>query len=129
MSNIKLDVRVYPIDKPQGSTLAFANVGIEDLVAINGIRVVDSSKGAFIAMPQSKDKEGNYHDIAFPINGDLRKEMNKAVLDKYREAVAEKNQSLGSQLRDGAEQAYRNNSERAAQPRQAASKQPPGLGD
>ena len=128
MSSIKLDVRVYPIEKPQGSTLAFANVGIEDLVAINGIRVVESNKGKFIAMPQSKDKDGNYHDIAFPINGDLRKEMNKAVLDKYREAVAEKNQSLGSQLRDGAEQAFKNNSERAEQPR-AASKKPPGLGD
>jgi stage V sporulation protein G len=129
MSNIKLNIKVYPIDKPQGSTLAFVNVGIEDLVAINGIRVVDSSKGKFIAMPQSKDKDGNYHDIAFPINSDLHKEMNKAVLDKYREAVAEKNQSLGSQLRDGAEQAYRNNSERAEQPRQAASKKSPGLGD
>jgi stage V sporulation protein G len=129
MSNIKLDIKVYPLVKPQGNTLAFANVGIEDLVAINGIRIVDSSNGKFIAMPQSKDKEGNYHDIAFPINGDLRKELNKAVLDKYREAVADKNQSLGSQLRDGAAQAQRNNSERAAQPRQAASKRPPGLGE
>jgi stage V sporulation protein G len=129
MSNIKLDIKVYPLVKPQGNTLAFANVGIEDLVAINGIRIVDSSNGKFIAMPQSKDKEGNYHDIAFPINGDLRKELNKAVLNKYREAVADKNQSLGSQLRDGAAQAQRNNSERAAQPRQAASKRPPGLGE
>jgi stage V sporulation protein G len=129
VSNIKLDVRVYPLDNPQGSTKAFANVGIEDLVAINGIRVVSGEKGDFVAMPQSKDKDGNYHDIAFPINGDLRKEVNKAVLDKYREALAEKNLSLGSQLRDGAEQAYKNNSERAAQPGQAASKKPPGLGD
>jgi stage V sporulation protein G len=130
MSNIKLDIRVYPIENPQGSTLAFANIGIEDLVAINGVRVVDSAnKGTFVAMPQSKDKDGNYHDIAFPINSDLRKEMSKAVLDKYRETVAEKNQSLGSQLRDGAEQAQRNNSERAEQSRQAVSKKQPGLWD
>ena len=128
MSNIKLDIRVYPIEKPQGSTLAFANVGIEDLVAIKGIRVVDGSNGKFIAMPQSKDKDGNYRDIAFPINSDLRKEMNKAILDKYREAVADKDQSLGSQMREGAEQARKHNSERA-QPQQAASKKPPGLGE
>jgi stage V sporulation protein G len=129
MSSIKLDIRVHPIDKPQGNTLAFANVGIEDLVAINGIRVVNSTKGPFVAMPQSKDRDGNYHDIAFPINGDLRKEMNKAVLDKYKEAVADKSQSLSGQMREGAEQASKSNSERASQPQQAASKKPPGIGD
>jgi stage V sporulation protein G len=82
-NNIKLDVRVYPLDEPKGATLAFANVGIDDMVAISGIRVVQGEKGAFVTMPQSQDKDGNYHDIAFPVNGELRKEMNKAVLAEY----------------------------------------------
>ena len=130
MSNIKLDVRVYPLDNPQGNTKAFANVGIEDLVAINGIRVVSGEKGDFVAMPQSKDKDGNYHDIAFPINGDLRKEMNKAVLDKYKEVVKERSQSLGDQIRDGQEQVNQYKQERAANPQQqTAAKKSPGLGD
>jgi stage V sporulation protein G len=129
MSNIKLDVRVYPLDNPQGSTKAFANVGIEDLVAINGIRVVSGEKGDFVAMPQSKDKDGNYHDIAFPINGELRKELNKAVLDKYRETVKDRSQSLGEQLRDSQEQVNQYKQERAAQPQQAVAKKSPGLGD
>ena len=130
MSNIKLDVRVYPLDNPQGNTKAFANVGIEDLVAINGIRVVNGEKGDFVAMPQSKDKDGNYHDIAFPINGDLRKEMNKAVLDKYKEVVKERSQSLGDQIRDGQEQVNQYKQERAANPQQqTAAKKSPGLGD
>jgi stage V sporulation protein G len=129
MSNIKLDVRVYPLDNPQGTTKAFANVGIEDLVAINGIRVVSGEKGDFVAMPQSKDKNGEYHDIAFPINGELRKEMNKAVLDKYKEVVKDRNQSLGDQLRDGQEQVIAYKQERAAAPRQAAmAKGTPGIG-
>jgi stage V sporulation protein G len=83
-SNVKLDVRVYPVDEPKGSTVAFANVGINDTVAISGIRVVQGEKGTFVTMPQSQDKEGKYHDIAFPVNGDLRKEMNKAVLAEYK---------------------------------------------
>jgi DNA-binding cell septation regulator SpoVG len=84
MSNIKLDVRVYPLDNPQSSTKAFANVGIDDLVAINGIRIGGGEKGDFVAMPQSKDKNGECRDVAFPINGELRKELNKAVLAEYK---------------------------------------------
>ena len=83
--NVKLDVRVYPLEKPAGNTLAFANVGIEDLAAINGVRVVNGEKGLFVTMPQSKDKDGEYHDIAFPINSDLRKALNTAVLDEFDE--------------------------------------------
>jgi stage V sporulation protein G len=125
-----LDVRVYPIENPQGSTKAFANVGIEDLVAINGVRVVSGEKGDFVAMPQSKDKDGNYHDIAFPINGELRKEMNKAVLDKYKETVKDRSQSLGSQIREGQEQVNQYKQDRAANlPRQPVAKQSPGLGE
>ena len=130
MSNIKLDVRVYPLDNPQGTTKAFANVGIEDLVAINGIRVVSGEKGDFVAMPQSKDKDGNYHDIAFPINADLRKEMNKAVLDKFKEVVKDRDQSLGAQIKEGQEQVNQYKQERAANPQEyAAAKKAPGIGD
>ena len=85
----KLDVRVYPLkenpDNPN-ATKAFASVTVDDMIAIKGIRVVEGTKGPFVTMPQSKDNEGNYHDIAFPVNGDLRKAMNKAILDEYKEA-------------------------------------------
>jgi len=82
----KLDVRVYPLqDQPDNTTKAFASVTIEDLVAIRGIRVVEGTKGFFVTMPQSKDNDGNYHDIAFPVNGDVRKAMNKAILDEFKE--------------------------------------------
>ena len=84
----KLDVRVYPLkDQPDNSTKAFASVTVEDLIAIKGIRVVEGTKGMFVTMPQSKDNDGNYHDIAFPVNGDLRKAMNKAILDEFKEAT------------------------------------------
>jgi stage V sporulation protein G len=83
LQDVNLDVRVYPIENPTGNTVAFASVGVKDLAAIRGIRVVDGANGLFVAMPQSKDKNGEYHDIAFPLNGDLRKEISKAVLDGY----------------------------------------------
>jgi len=85
MSKPKLDVRVYPIDEHPGSTKAFASVAVDDLIAIRGIRVVEGEKGLFVTMPQSLDMKTNkYHDIAFPINGELRKGINKAVLEEYK---------------------------------------------
>ena len=84
----KLDVRVYPLkNQEDNATKAFASVTVADLVAIKGIRVIEGSKGLFVTMPQSRDNEGNYHDIAFPVNADLRKVINKAVLDEFKEAT------------------------------------------
>ena len=84
MPDTKLDIRVYPIDEPTGTTKAFASVSVNDIVAMRGIRVIEDDKGAFISMPQSKDnKTGKFHDIAFPLSGDLRKEISKATLEEY----------------------------------------------
>ena len=83
MIDTKLDVRVYPIEEPKGNTKAFASIAIEDLVAIRGIRIVEGAKGLFVSMPQSKDDSGEYHDIAFPLTADLRKEISKSVLAEY----------------------------------------------
>jgi stage V sporulation protein G len=115
---IKFDARVYPLDKPQGSTKAFASVSIEDAVAIRGIRVIDGEKGMFINMPQSKDKDGEYHDIAFPLNGDLRREISKALIAGYENAEKNAEKSLANGLRKGAEQAAEHN----AAPRETAAK-------
>jgi len=123
--DIKLDVRVYPLDDPKGSTKAFASVGIDDLAAIRGIRVVEGEKGLFVTMPQSKDSNGEYHDIAFPLNGELRKEISKAVLDEYKamEKDIDRKPKLADGLRDGAAKA----AEHAAMPREAAAKSRAGV--
>jgi len=102
--DVKLDVRIYPLDEPKGSTKAFASIGMDNIAAIRGIRVVEGEKGMFVTMPQSKDNDGEYHDIAFPLNGDLRKEINKAIIKEYEavEKAAERKPSLAEGLRDGA---------------------------
>jgi stage V sporulation protein G len=122
----KLNVKVFPVKNPQGSTLAYANVGIENLVAISGIRVVTGKNGLFVDMPQNKDKNGDYHDIAFPINSELRKDVTKSVLGAFNEIAAEKSQSLGDRLDAGMKQAEKQASEKAEK---SADKGKPGLGE
>ena len=122
----KLSVMVFPVKNPQGSTLAFASVGIENLAAISGIRVVTGKNGLFVDMPQNKDKNGEYHDIAFPINGELRKEVNKAVLGAYSEIAAEKSLSINDRLDAGTKEAEKKASEKTAA---SVAKGKPGLGE
>jgi stage V sporulation protein G len=119
-ADIKLDIRVYPLADPQGKTKAFASVSVEDLIAIRGVRVVEGEKGLYVAMPQSQDKDKNFRDIAFPLNGDLRKEINRAILSEF--GAIDKSmdkKSLADGLRDGAAKAAVN----SAAPRAAAKTQ------
>jgi stage V sporulation protein G len=119
-------VKLFPIQEPKGNTLAFANIVVDNLIAINGARVVSGEKGDFVAMPQSKDKDGNFHDIAFPINSDMRKEIIKAVLaeyDKSQDRSAERG-GFSDRLAEGAQRAAN-----YARPEGVAAKGAPGLGD
>ena len=84
----KIDAEVYPLkDQPDNSTKAFASICFDDSIIIKGIRVVEGKNGHFVTMPQSKDKDGNYHDLVFPNNKELRQELNKAVLEKFSEVT------------------------------------------
>ena len=51
--------------------------------AIKGVRILDSEKGAFVSMPQYKDKDGKYQDIAHPTTKEGREQLNQAVLAEY----------------------------------------------
>jgi len=126
-ADVKLDVKVFPIPEPKGDTLAFASVGMEGVVAIRGIRVVNGENGQYVSMPQSQDKKGDFHDVAFPLSGDLRKAVSNAVLSEYRQQAAQRKQSIGDRLAEGAEQAAQYAANRPMQP--SAAKKAPGLGD
>ena len=131
--DVSLDIKVFPIKEAKGNTLAFAsvgfNVGGDDVMAIRGIRVVNSDKGAFVSMPQSKDKDGAFHDVAFPLSGELRKEVNKAVLAEFgTPPTHEKRQGLGDKIRAGVEKAAQATANAPARA-EAAAKKSPGLGD
>ena len=84
----KLDVavRVYP-SKSEGNPLAYASVTLGGCFAVKGIRVMDSEKGAFVAMPDRKDSKGEYHEICFPTTAEMREALNTAVMGEYHRVV------------------------------------------
>ena len=84
------EVRVFPLSKKDSNLKAFASITLEDAVCITGIRIVEGKMGLFVSMPQSKDNDGEYHDIAFPITKEAREEIQDAVLDAYEDAAKPK---------------------------------------
>jgi stage V sporulation protein G len=101
--SVKLDVRVYPIAEPKSKVLAFASANIAEVFAVNNIRVVDSDKGLFVAMPQVKDSKDKYRDICFPVTAEFRTRLNEAVLGAYaaeREKTAPARESTVDKLHE-----------------------------
>ena len=60
-----------------------ASVLIDDCFAIRDIRIIEGKDGLFIAMPSRKNANGEYHDIAHPINVETRKMFEEAILAEY----------------------------------------------
>lgn len=106
-STAKLEVRAYPIAEPKGNILGSATIAIDTPIgnlAVRDIRIVNGQNGPFIAMPQTKDKDGNYKDLVFPTTKEGRAQLNTAILDAYAAAKekAQEKPSVKDQLRDGA---------------------------
>ena len=66
---------------------AIASITIHDVFVIHDIKVIDGEKGMFIAMPSRKAGDGEYKDIAHPINSETRNSIQKIILEKYEEEL------------------------------------------
>lgn len=88
---IKVDVKIGSI-RPEGSIRAYASVNLNDCFAIRNVKVMDSTKGLFVAMPSYKSGNGEYKDICFPVTKEFREQLNNAVIDAYKQALTQSQQ-------------------------------------
>lgn len=103
---LDVSVKITP-SKEDGNLLAFANVTLGGCFAVTGIRVMDSEKGVFVAMPDRKNSKGEYHDVCFPTTPEMRKVLHTAVLGEYQK-VMEQLASRGEQTRASVMDAIQN---------------------
>ncbi len=81
------DIRVRLVKKEDLKLKAVASVTIDGCFVVHEIRVIESDKGLFVAMPSKKTPDGEFKDIAHPIDTKTRNMLDKAVLDAYDKAV------------------------------------------
>ncbi len=82
------DVRVRKVTK-QGKMRAVVSVTFDNEFVVHDIKVIEGERGLFIAMPSKKSTDGEYRDIAHPINSDTRKILQDTILDAYDKAAVE----------------------------------------
>ena len=82
------DVRVRKITK-EGKMKAIVSITLDDEFVVHDIKVIEGEKGLFIAMPSKKATDGEYRDIAHPINSFTRENLQRVILESYEKALDE----------------------------------------
>lgn len=77
------DVRVRLIQKEDNKLKAVASITLEDCFVVHDIKIIDGNDGPFIAMPSRKTSDGEYKDIAHPINTATREAIISSVITAY----------------------------------------------
>ncbi|MBR3600895.1 MAG: septation regulator SpoVG [Lachnospiraceae bacterium] len=82
------DVWVRKITK-EGKLRAIVSITLDNEFVVHDIKVIEGEKGLFIAMPSKKTSDGEFRDIAHPINSSTRENIQSVILEKYQESLTE----------------------------------------
>lgn len=87
------DVRIRKVEKER-KMKAIVSITIDNEFVIHDIKVIEGEKGLFIAMPSRKSADGEYRDIAHPINSETRQEIQNIIIEKYNQVIAEDSEDV-----------------------------------
>ena len=91
------------LDGEESALRAFASVNIAGVMAVHGLRILESEKGLFVAMPSrsyaDRNGETKYSDVAHPVTAEARTAINESVLAAYNQELSE-NESLAEDISD-----------------------------
>lgn len=88
------EVKVFPVNEER--LKAYVTLTFDDCFVVRDLKVIKGNDGLFVAMPSKKRKDGQFKDIAHPLNQETRSMIEKAVFDEYEKTV----QSMGTALDD-----------------------------
>lgn len=86
------DIRVRKIAR-EGKMKAVVSITFDDAFVVHDIKVIEGDKGLFIAMPSRKASDGEYRDIAHPINSETRDQIQSIILAEYEKAILSEDNS------------------------------------
>jgi stage V sporulation protein G len=81
------EVRVRPYDKSNDKLKAFATITFNNCFIVTDLKVIRGKKGLFVAMPSRKRKDGQFKDVAHPLNTETRQMIEQKVLAAYEESL------------------------------------------
>lgn len=76
-------VSVQKEEKENSRVKGYAIIELDDVLKINGIRIIEGNSRMFAAMPNRKISDDKYIDYVYPVNKELREEIERAILEEY----------------------------------------------
>lgn len=98
------DVRLRKI-QTDGRMKALVSITLDEAFVIHDLRVIEGNSGLFVSMPSKRTPDGEFRDIAHPINSDMRQEIQDAVMkvyDETDEVIPDKNATSDNEESDEA---------------------------
>lgn len=92
MSLTVTEVSIFPVNEDR--LKAYVSITINDVFVVRDLKVIKGNGGLFVAMPSKKRKDGQFRDIAHPLNQETRDHIEKAVFDAYENAIKDMGASL-----------------------------------
>ncbi|MCD6570303.1 MAG: septation regulator SpoVG [Deltaproteobacteria bacterium] len=81
------EVKVFPV-KNNEKLKGYASIVFDDCFVVRDLRIIDGTSGLFVAMPSRRRKDGSFRDTAHPLNIETRIEIEKSILELYKQKVA-----------------------------------------
>ena len=76
-------VSVQKEEKENSRVKGYAIIELDGVLKINGIRIIEGNSRMFAAMPNRKISDDKYIDYVYPVNKELREEIERAILEEY----------------------------------------------
>lgn len=87
------EVKVFPVNEDR--LRAYVSITVDDCFVVRDLKVIQGTSGLFVAMPSKKRKDGQFRDIAHPLNQETREQIEKAIFDEYKNQITSHKDSLG----------------------------------
>lgn len=85
------EVRVFPVNEER--LKAFATITFDSCFVVRDLKIINGNNGLFVAMPSKKRKDGQFKDIAHPLNNDCRNMIEDKVLGEYSKMLKERGEA------------------------------------
>jgi stage V sporulation protein G len=88
------EVKVFPVNEDR--LKAYVSITIDDCFVVRDLKIIEGTNGLFVAMPSKKRKDGQFKDVAHPLNQETRERIEKQIFDAYEAEIRSMGESLES---------------------------------
>lgn len=101
------EVKVFPVNEER--LKAYVTITIDGVFVVRDLKIIKGNEGLFVAMPSKKRKDGQFKDIAHPLNQETRSEIERAVFEAFENEIKSMGANLDEIRRDNGESGSNDN--------------------